>query len=131
MCTITCAEIYSQPLMSFSPLEYVIVTTSLCHCYPLSMSLCIIYAPFSQCPPSTHWVLYSTLYLVWEERLIRKYLVMMGIPTFVHPLDKKDIFPKFLFHMYTCLYLNCMSEETGRWLRWRYTGTPTQLIKKF
>ena len=117
--------------MSFSPLEYVIVTTSLCHCYPLSMSLCIIYGPFSQRPPSTHWVLYSTLYLVWEERLIRKYLVMMGIPTFVHPSDKKNIFPKFLFHMYTCLYLNCMSEETGRWLRWRYTGTPTQLIKKF
>ena len=58
LCTITCAEIYNQFLMSFSPLEYVIVTTSLCHCYPLSMSLCIIYAPFSQCPPTTHWALY-------------------------------------------------------------------------
>ena len=67
--TITYAKIYSQFLMSFSLLEYVIVTTSLCQCYPLSTSLCVIYAPFSQRPPSTQWTLYSTLYLVWERKI--------------------------------------------------------------
>ena len=41
---------------------------------------------------------------------------MRRIPIFVHPLDKTEIFLKFLFYMYTCLYLNCMSEETRRWL---------------
>ena len=108
---------YSQFLMWFSPLEYVTVTTNLCHCYSLSMSLCIMYAQLAIIH-LTH-IGHSTPHFTWygTERLIDMYLVMRRILIFVHPLDKTEIFLKFLyFYMYTCLYLNCMSEETRRWL---------------
>ena len=82
--------------MSLLPLEYIIVT-------PLSMSICIYHVASVHLPRIGH----STPHFNWygTERLIRKYLVMRKIPTFMYPLNNKSF---LIFYMHVCLYLKCV-----------------------